>query len=1858
MTGIHAPTTPPRGTLGLRVAQSSSDEAGPLAVVFASPQGELTGPSEITILFNKPMRPMDLAGAERAFPGVIDPPVDGTWQWVGTRAVSFVPARPKEDGAPGGGSFRLLPATAYRVTIPKGTTALDGDALADDVTFTFSTERPDVVATRPWNGDAKLVPETQIQVRFSQPIEDAEILRAGQLVAGAAPVAFEVKRTDSANRREATLVPKGPLPLDTEVQLAFDPSLTGTEGALPMGRIASYKFRTYAPLAASVRCDDRGSPHGHCSPSSAITVSFNNEVTFKEAKRAISIPGLKLSFPTYYADEDRVTSVAVSAKFRAAASYTVHVAPPLVDEFGQSLAAPLEAPLTFDDFWPIAEVGMSGGLFEAKTGDKAPMISSINADDLRIVAAPLSDDAIVADADSFASLLARPGAKEITPTRGAKNELTRTKLSVADVLGGTDKRGAFAVAIHYGTGRGSETEEDGTIAQFTDLAITAKVSKANTLVWVTHLSDATPAPDAVVQIRRPGEKPVEARTDADGFATFSKEEFTPQFENEKAVVFASTSDDRAFKALDDAVENWNFSSADDQLFGLLFSERGIYRPGEKVKLKGIVRRELWNGMATPGASEEVSVLVRSPVDETIFTTTQRLSPYGTFDVEVAVPTAAALGTYDVTVKPASGGTIFRSFEVAAYHAPEFEVRAESDRPSYQRGDTAAWTARGAFLFGAPMPGASVSVQVTRSDATFQPEGTEAFDVDDRTYIEDLPDVNLRESVVSSTGGYLDEKGAIVLTAPLRLPGQRGAERVTANVDVTDLSRQVVSTSTTALVHPGAYYVGVRLPQSFVSSGTAIEPEFIAATPSGSRVTGRALAASLIRRKWVVAKQSSGGSAFKTTSSVVDQVVGTCALTSAAVPASCTMTPSEAGYYVLRVTSTDEKGNELAAATSLYVTGTHGGGWSDTDRSSVELVADKGSYAVGDTARVLVKSPYASAEAWVTVERSGVYTKRRVTLTGPTPTLDVPITEDLRPNAFVSVLLVKGRTKALPSTVGAADVGAPSYKLGFAELSIDPEAKRLNVKVQPSKTDFAPGEQVDVDVDVKDGEGHGVDGEVTLYAVDEAVLALAGYETPDPLAVFASPRPLKVATFESRSRLARLFDPLAGLGADKGRDGGGGGGAGGATRKDFRTSAYFNPSLITDASGHAKATFKLPDSLTTYRLMAVVSTKGDRFGFDDTRITTSRPLMARPTFPRFLRAGDVFESGAIVTSKGAAAADIDVSLAVAGAVRNDGDARQTVHVGVGESREVRFNLTATSAGAATFRFEVEGGGARDAVEITRDVKVPAVLESVALYGRTTAESAEQIGDLSALRADAGELTLTMSSSALVGLDGGSSQLLDYPYGCTEQLASRLVPLVVLRSLSSDFHLAMPANVDAVVDKTVAGIVSHQQSTGGFGLWPSSPSANLWVTAYAFWSLKQAANNGAVVPAGVFRSAIEFMHRTVDQEDASPAHLVSHAFVLDVLTQYDAPDPGRASALYEAREAMPLAGKALLLHTMAIAGADATEVAVLRKEVEASIRLDGATAKAAENVGNMFAELLDSETRTSALVLRALLAVDPMHPLGVALAEGLLADRQTGSWRTTQETAWALIALADYRNAQESAEPDFDAHVFLGEREVASSAFHGRSVAPAIHVVPASTLAAIGGSALGFTVEGNGKLFYSARLRYARSTLPTEGIDRGFFVERRMRVVTADTLASALETVPDKTVTQFAGGDLVLVDVVVVTPEPRDFVVVDDALPAGFEAVDARLGTGSSRLALPSATRGRYTDNDDGGDEENAAWYRRELRDDRVLFFADHLPAGVYRYRYLARATSIGTFIVPPSKAEGMYSPETFGRTGASVIEVAP
>ena len=326
--------------------------------------------------------------------------------------------------------------------------------------------------------------------------------------------------------------------------------------------------------------------------------------------------------------------------------------------------------------------------------------------------------------------------------------------------------------------------------------------------------------------------------------------------------------------------------------------------------------------------------------------------------------------------------------------------------------------------------------------------------------------------------------------------------------------------------------------------------------------------------------------------------------------------------------------------------------------------------MGETARLLIQNPYKEAQAWVTVEREGVLWQKRMTLTDRAVAVDIPVTDKMLPNAYVGVVLTRGRVEA-PGNAG--DPGRPTMRMGYAELKVERTSKRLSIDLTPDTAEKRPGDTLAVDVAVSDHLGAGVKSEVAVWAVDEGVLALTGYEAPDLLAALHTTQGLSMVNSTNVDRLIAQYQY-----GEKGKEPGGGGGGGdnGAKiRSRFVTTPIFLGSVLTDAKGRARVEGDLPDNLTTFRLMAVGMTASDQAGSGKSKVLVTKPLLARPSMPRAARTGDQFLAGVVVNNRQDAPATVKVHAAVEGPAKLIGGTTRTVRVTRERAVEVRFGYTA-------------------------------------------------------------------------------------------------------------------------------------------------------------------------------------------------------------------------------------------------------------------------------------------------------------------------------------------------------------------------------------------------------------------------------------------------------------------------------------------------------------------------------------------------------------------------------------------------------
>jgi hypothetical protein len=579
-------------------------------------------------------------------------------------------------------------------------------------------------------------------------------------------------------------------------------------------------------------------------------------------------------------------------------------------------------------------------------------------------------------------------------------------------------------------------------------------------------------------------------------------------------------------------------------------------------------------------------------------------------------------------------------------------------------------------------------------------------------------------------------------------------------------------------------------------------------------------------------------------------------------------------------------------------------------------------------------------------------------------------------------------------------------------------------------------------------------------------------------------------------------------------------------------------------------------------------------------------------------------------------------------------------------EVRFPAAAARAGVARFQVGAAAGPWADASSFALPVWTPATTEAFATYGQIDKGAvAQPVRAPKDVVADFGGLEVTTSSTALQSLTDAVLYLVAYPFECAEQIASRVIAIAALRDVLQAFQakgLPGPKALIAQVTADLQRLRGLQGSDGGFGFWRRDEESWPYLSIHVAHALQRAREKGFDVPADMLKRSqayLRLVEKRIPRWYGDDARRTLVAYALHVRHRMGDHDGTRARRLLRdgGLQTLPLEGLGWLLPVLAADQASAAEVADIRRHLRNRVAETAATAHFATSYRDAAHLLLHSDRRADAVLLEALIAVEPRSDLVPKLVAGLLAHRTAGRWENTQENAFVLLALDRYFGAYEKATPDFVARAWLGRTYAGGHAFRGRTT-ERYHVgVPMAALQAAGPKDLVLAKEGAGRLYYRVGMQYAPRDLRLPAVDRGFTVTRVYEAVDApgDVRREAGGA------WRIKAGARVRVRLTMVAPTRRYHVALTDPLPAGLEPLNPALAT-TGTLPLDPRARG-------GSWWWEGPWYQHQnLRDERAEAFATLLWDGVHGYSYVARATTPGTFVAPPPKAEEMYHPETFGR----------
>jgi hypothetical protein len=606
----------------------------------------------------------------------------------------------------------------------------------------------------------------------------------------------------------------------------------------------------------------------------------------------------------------------------------------------------------------------------------------------------------------------------------------------------------------------------------------------------------------------------------------------------------------------------------------------------------------------------------------------------------------------------------------------------------------------------------------------------------------------------------------------------------------------------------------------------------------------------------------------------------------------------------------------------------------------------------------------------------------------------------------------------------------------------------------------------------------------------------------------------------------------------------------------------------------------------------------------------------------------------------------------------GDAKRIVQVDAGGAAEVRFDVVAKSVGRARVVTTVQIGTESDAFEDSIPVQVTVSPESTASYGEAAPEAREAFVLPTGVVPNVGGLHLELSSTALVGLGEGARYVVEYPYGCVEQRASRAFVLVTASDLGGAFRLPGidPQDLRTRAQAELRGLEKFQCPSGGFAFWPGEcRTVTPYLTSYVLQVFQVAGTLKYDVKPEVMKSAYDFLEHALAEkppvnEGWWPAYTAWETSAVKVLVDGGRNEDANINRLYTYLDRMPVFALASLHDALLAKAGAGPRLAELRRRMSNAVLPEAGSAHVEELSDPYLLWFWNSNVRSTAIVLNTLVRAGAPPADVTPLVRWLVAARSNGRWGNTQENAIAMHALVTYYRKYETQVPNFTATVRLGTEELVRATFKGRSTDATNRDVPMTALARRDAPARDLTVrrDGEGTLFYAARLTYAPEATALPARDNGFHVQRQYAPLT-DGHAGP-------TATRFQAGDLVRVTLAFDLPKERRFVAVTDPVAAGFEPVESWFATTASDVA-------RATDEQDGTAEPTwqDMWRRGtfdhiERHDDRVLLFATRLSEGHHEFSYVVRATTAGTFVAAPAQAEEMYAPEISGRTATQALEV--
>ena len=1530
-----------------------------------------------------------------------------------------------------------------------------------------------------------------------------------------------------------------------------------------------------------------------------IKIRFSQNVDLKKAKGYIVLtPELPFHIEKSY------SGVNVYADFKPGTKYELEVLKSMPSEKGLTLKDAFTKEVVTPDYDSMLKFKVPG-MYMSLKGNYTIPVEVMNLDKIEVSIHKVYENNIVyllnyKTSYSIPHDIGLDVYKKDIDTGIERNVAKDVLLDMRDILK-EDPRGLFFIRVKEPDGY--SWGGDSKLVLTTDIGILTKKSGSDLLVWLNSLTTTNPVPYTTVKVfTKTNQQILQGTTDENGVMHFKDVDWSG--DKKPYIITASNDYDLSYIELEKSIISETAFDVSGRPYmssgyeGFVYTDRGVYRPGEKVHMKAILREVGWK------LPESFPVIfeINRPDGRSYEKVNGMLSEFGTVDVSIDIVDYALTGVYSIKLMlPGDDKVIGNAkFNVEEFLPDRLKVAIDILDKRFSISDEIPVMVEAEQFFGGAAIDRDVELNCDLKAAEFKPKDFKDYVFTDEESTFSFKTIRLGEQKTDSEG---KANFSIKIPQGVLAPS---ALACTIQAVVKEVGGRAVTSHVKRIIDPYPYYIGIRkAAEGYASSGEPVKFDYVIVSPEGENVEVPELKIEVSKIIWNNVLKKDNNGRYRYTSEKHEEIISDDFISPGNSSGRYEYTPKSYGDYIIRL-KTEGKDAHVAGI-KFYCSGYGYSSWAMEKPDKVELSLDKKSYKEGDVAKLLVKSPF-KGKAIIIVSKDNVLSTQTAELTDLTQEVALNINSDFSPNAYCSVIVIR------PLVKSEEWVAHRAY--GIIPITIDNSSYKLSISID-SPPKAKPNDDVEIKIEVKDSAGNAKEAELSIALVDEGILQLTGFKVPDPFGFFYGKRANSISTYDIYSLLLPDFEQKK-IGADSVPS------ADKLKKPEFDPKKHLNPisakrvqpialwkgRLVTDSTGKASTIFRIPQFTGNIRVMAVVSSGRD-FGNSESDMKVAEPLMIEPTIPRFLASNDEFMLPVSIYNKTGIDGEVTISLKTSEGFKIVDASKQSVHVDKDKEVVVKFKLKAPDVpqkGKIQVQATLGTHTTSRAVEIA--IRPTAPFTSISGAGSITAPNDVAFKLPSNWLKGTQNYSLVVMSLPGLKFAGGLKFLAKYPYGCVEQTTSCIYPLLYLGDIASaaDSNKYSPEMIDSYVNDGIQKVLSMQTYSGGFAMWPGYQETYDWGSIYATDFLVEADKAGYAIPQLDKKMALDYLKKLLSKEK-TPLNL--KAYSCFVLSKAGRVKQSWIRRLQEKEEELSSSSRFYLAASLVSLGD--------RKAVSDILGQGLPDEKIARETGGA----LRSYTKENAIALSAYMDLEPENVLVPVLVKRLESAMVDGNWQTTQDNAQALLALGKYaRYVEEVKEAKYSGSIIVGRETVAEFDNEHKAEISGVDLSDKD---------IKISVQGEGVAYYYWNAEGVPIETKVKEEDKGIKIRRKL--FTRD--GSLVD------VNKIKHGDVVVVEISIDADMAYDNVIVEDLLPACFEIENPRLA---------STEKVEWIKNDSFEPDHI------DIRDDRLLLFTDLPNTKDLHYRYAVRAVTKGKFELPPISASCMYDPSIVSVNGQGKVEV--